>query len=394
MTIQGINVQGNGLGEVEIAERVANLESVLLLEEHERARRIHHDRCVCEFELRTRQNSKKSTFDMEASEQLRREMDIVGEEFKKELAHSVSALVDPSHSTLRKSAEMMISDLSSSVKDIRTLASDFAVKTTLSATEAILDKAHKLGEYAYRAVEFFGVKVQDMGDAALQKGEILGAKAADKAQELKTAAVEQSQIVGAKAVELGAKAIAGAQSLGQQLGEAAIDQAQQLGDAAQMAGTRAIEKTEELMQTGQEKVQEVWEEVNLTFAYEAQTLSWDQLTLLEELERNHRMKDRLAIEGFLLALQTSDLIKDLEGYRGEPNRWYATAVLEEFERKRRFLEDRVDHTSLRHAHTIAYFVLTHFRFNKALPAPVIEPIMSKKQEIVSAPPPVTGLAAM
>jgi len=425
-SIRGINVQGNGIGEVEIATRISNLETVILLEEQERERRILNDRIVFSNELSAK-NSIKWAREREIVEQLRREADIVGEAFKKKLAALVSALIIAywtSHPSLRQSGEIL-SELTADMKVLTSRAFD----KTLSATEGFL---HKAGDYALRAAEFFGTKavvlgeaalqhgeilsakaadkVQVLGEAALQQGEILSAKAAVKAQEFRVAAVEQSHIVGARAVELGDKAIAGAKSLGHQLSAAAVEQAHQLGDAAQIAGTRAIEKTEEMMQTRTREVEEVFEEVDLDFVEDIKyTLTWEQLTTLEELERNHRMKERLAIEGFLLALQTSDLIKNVEGYHApEPNRWYATAVLEEFERKRRFLEDRVDQTAIRNAHTIAYFVFTYSNMKSRQPTiqiptvteiiiPTITETVTKKKEVLIVAPPaasVTARAAM
>jgi len=419
MAIQGINVQGNGLVYAEIAERTANLAIVKLMEEQERERRIAQGE---NLDWVAHKMSMNAIHKMESKEQLLRSLSLKAEQRKMYLAAEVSRLIEEHcDDTLREISLMsstdVLADAAYAGKEMLLNTAyavehvgEKAIESALMAKEHAVEKAHQIGNYAMKTAAFFGWKAvaqaQALSDAVTGQAQFLGEKAMEKAHSLTDATLEQAlhvreaavakvQDLGGFAAEKTKEAVDQAQAFGAHLKEAASDKATELVD-------KSLESAKQTVEAGAALATEALDN-------SIRSIDLIQLTTSEEFEREYRMTAGLTAERFLLALRTSDLIKDWEGYKAlEPNRWYATAILEEFERKRRFVEDELDSTPLKNAKAVAYFILTHPRAPKyqaraaeqrALRAPtkiavVEEALPQKTAHTAVLRPSVTGLAAM
>jgi len=355
-TIYGITVQGTGLtiDEAEYSERRANLNAVRKLEEQERTRRIGDEQMLDRHDFSARIAAHYQVIAWEEEERERRIQDVIGaEEYRRLLANKVSASIS--------------SDILKPSLRIYKAAGDLLA----TAKQAGQDLISGAGGFASRAVHFFGgkaseqahvlsEKVQDLSNKAYEQAQVLTAQVADKTS-------EQAHILTEKAQTLGTKTADQAHAVYAQT----VEMAQNLGEKVVNFGSQTIDDAVYIM-----------------------TIS--KLNYLEETERLYRTTTGLTAERFLLALRASSLVKDFiiefdTRYRleSEPNRWYATSVLEEFERTRRMSES-YDKTAQRNANRVAHIVHLHnIQVTSYKPQPLqikkVSELLTKKADALANP---------
>jgi len=392
-SIYGINVKATGLAfdQEEQTERFNNLLNVRDLEEQERLRRVSETRDLYLAIQRFRISARKDASEAQETERQSRLADPVSENIRRIMANGFSASIAKDIQTpslrLRSVAAGLVSDAKLFGQDIYSAAGEYAHRAAnffgykqAQAVEKASQLAQTFKGQAYEQAHLLSEKAtetaQNVKDQAWDKAHSLSEKALEQAQSLKGQAVEQAQILAGKASEtthlLGEKVSQQAQNLG----EKAKEQAHLLGEKAVSFGAEAYN--------------------------DALSYFWTRTTFsaMQETEREWRMTSGLNIERFLNALKVSDLIKATDLYNPdfEPNRWYATTILEEFERKRRFLADKTDKTALNNAKSLSHAI--HLRNIKersyrpqAKQIKLVSEVIAKKTSALAHDSPL-GMAAM
>jgi len=361
-----------------------------------------------------RSSNRSQAIAWEEEERQSRIQDSIGsEEYKQLLANKVSASI---------------------AKDILTpslkiqLAAGNLVAAAKQASQGFISGA---GDFAYRAAHFFGAKASAQAHALTDKAQSLKAQAADKAYEqvhnftekvsdLSNKAYEQAQALSGQVAQKTSEQVYDLTSKVQNLTFQAADQAQvlrtQVADKAQETLNQINEGAQNLGAQVQGGFREVIGNVQEfsdkaihfgTQSYEdaVYMLTISKLNYLEETERLWRTTTGLTVERFLLALKVSSMVKDFiiaydRSYNeeDEPNRWYATSILEDFERTRRLVESN-DKTALRNAKRVAHIVhLRNIQTTSYRPQPAqikkVSEVLAKKAEATVSAAPQRAMAAM
>jgi len=241
-------------------------------------------------------------------------------------------------------------------------------------------------------------QAKDTGFAVLSSTAGMFQDLAGKAIESVSSAAETGKALAGQALETVTHGFSTASETGKDLASSAFFSAADSVDSTLKEAGRILEETELTAGAAEFFARSEREQVFDN--------DFGQLTTWENEEREFRMNPEPIMQRFALALRTSDLIKDWQGYQWEdaPNRHYATAVMEAYERKRRFLQDEADQTSMDNAKQLAGLLAkAHFRKAQktatatATSAASAEAWKAKsllKAEQSPAPLAQTGLAAM